>query len=65
MKKLVLFLMLCLLGSLSVRSANRMQRILVHCETAGSLLDSLAKKGYTDLTQITSLTVSGHLHAGD
>ncbi len=41
------------------------EQITLHCETAGSLQDTLELKGLTDLKKIHSLKISGHLHAGD
>lgn len=60
MKKIILFLIsiVCFIGS-------NAQSITLHCETAGSLADTLTQKGLTNLSEIHSLTVSGHLHAGD
>lgn len=60
MKKIILFLIsiVCFIGS-------NAQSITLHCETAGSLADTLTQKGVTNLSEIHSLTVSGHLHAGD
>ena len=37
----------------------------IYCESAGSLGDSLALKGYTDLSTISNLTIQGVLNAAD
>lgn len=41
------------------------EKIVIYCETAGSLVDSLTQKGHTDPSQIKSLVISGHLNAAD
>lgn len=40
-------------------------KVNIHCESAGSLIDSLKSKGYTDLSAITNLSIQGVLDARD
>lgn len=65
MKKLFFLFIVCACGQISLSAVNPVRGIKIHCEKAGSLVDSLARKGYTNLKEIASLSVSGHLHAGD
>ncbi|MDY3070338.1 MAG: leucine-rich repeat domain-containing protein [Parabacteroides sp.] len=62
MKRWLILIISSILISVSESVA---QHIILHCETAGSLSDSLSQKGLTNLSEIHSLTVSGHLNAGD
>lgn len=62
MKKYLLFIVLI---SLFYVPKSVAQHIAIYCETAGSLSDSLSQKGFINLSEIHSLTVSGHLNAGD
>ena len=57
-----ILLLIAALGSLTTAHA---EQINLHCETAGSLQDTLELKGLTELSEIHSLKISGHLHAGD
>lgn len=65
MKKLFILFIAYVFGQISAGAITPVRGTKIHCETAGSLIDSLAQKGYTDLKEIASLSVSGHLHAGD
>ncbi|WP_044246501.1 leucine-rich repeat protein [Parabacteroides goldsteinii] len=56
---------LILTAAMSSLITAHAERITLHCETAGSLQDTLELKGLTDLKEIHSLKISGHLHAGD
>lgn len=42
-----------------------MNKATIHCKSAGSLIDSLKLKGYTDLSTITNLSIQGALDARD
>lgn len=56
---------LILIAAFGFLTTVHAEQINLHCETAGSLQDTLELKGLTELSEIHSLKISGHLHAGD
>ena len=64
-KLLLLAIIISCISTGNTYAHSEINNIYIHCESAGSLGDSLALKGYTDLSTITNLTIQGVLNAAD
>lgn len=65
MHKLLLIAITSFILAGNIYAETVTNKVSIHCESAGSLADSLALKGYTDLSGITNLSIKGVINAFD
>lgn len=65
MHKLLLIAITSFILAGNIYAETVTNKVSIHCESAGSLADSLALKGYTDLSGITNLSIQGVINAFD
>lgn len=65
MHKLLLIAITSFILAGNIYAESVTNKVSIHCESAGSLADSLALKGYTDLSGITNLSIQGVINAFD